>query len=483
MWTHNGDSQSPKSAADHNWFATSPLLGSRRNKEGATIQAPFADLLGQELQSVKHVPVGTLYLLHLFQLLLDDFGYGAGAHGVAAFANREPQSLFQRHRRDQRHFAAHVVSRHHHLHSLRQLHVSRHVRRPEVNLRPVPREKRRVPPASFLRQHVRFRFELRVRRDTPRLAHHLPALHIVLLRTAQQQTHVVSRQAFVQKLPEHFHARHHFLLRRTEPHNLHFFSYLHLAPLDSSRHHRPASRYRKNVFNRHRERLVNLPHRLRHVLVHRFHQLVDRLLPLRIPVQRLQRRSLHHRNRVPGKLVALQQLAYFQFHQLQKFRVFHHVALVQKHHNRRHAHLPRQQNVFPRLRHRSIRRRHHQDRSVHLRRARDHVLAVMRMSRTIHVRVVPVRRLVLHVRHRNGDAPLPLFRRVVNRIKRPELLFRVVLRQHLGDRRRQRRLAMINVPDRPNVAMRLAALEFLLRHFPLPSAFSLLFRVILSWSL
>ena len=34
--------------------------------------------------------------------LLDDLGDGAGAHSVAAFANREPQSLLQRHRRDQR---------------------------------------------------------------------------------------------------------------------------------------------------------------------------------------------------------------------------------------------------------------------------------------------------------------------------------------------------------------------------------------------
>jgi hypothetical protein len=35
---------------------------------------------------------------------------------------------------------------------------------------------------------------------------------------------------------------------------------------------------------------------------------------------------------------------------------------------------------------------------------------------------------------------------------------------------------MVNVTNRPNVAMRLAALEFLLGHFPLSSASSLLFR-------
>ena len=38
------------------------------------------------------------------------------------------------------------------------------------------------------------------------------------------------------------------------------------------------------------------------------------------------------------------------------------------------------------------------------------------------------------------------------------------LRQHLGDRRRQRRLAMIDVTDRADVAVRLGPLKFLLRH-------------------
>src|ERR1700694_3777177 len=44
----------------------------------------------------------------------------------------------------------------------------------------------------------------------------------------------------------------------------------------------------------------------RYVLVHRRHQLVDLLLPLRFPVQGPQRRQPHHRNLIPRKLVALQ---------------------------------------------------------------------------------------------------------------------------------------------------------------------------------
>ena len=57
----------------------------------------------------------------------------------------------------------------------------------------------------------------------------------------------------------------------------------------------------------------------------------------------------------------------------------------------RHFHLPRQQHVLPRLRHRPVRRRHHQDRPVYLRRSRDHVLDVVSVPWHVHVRIVPLR--------------------------------------------------------------------------------------------
>ncbi len=134
----------------------------------------------------------------------------------------------------------------------------------------------------------------------------------------------------------------------------------------------------------------------------------------------------------------------------------------------RHAHLPRQQNVLARLRHRPVRRRHHQDRPVHLRRAGDHVLDVVGVARAVHVRVVPLGGLVLHVRHRNRDPARLLLRRVVDRVETAERHLRIVLAQHLRDRRRQGRLAVINVPDRPDVDVRLAAIKFLFRHRKAP---------------
>src|SRR5260370_31304741 len=117
--------------------------------------------------------------------LLDDFSNGTSADSVPAFANREPQALLQGDWRDQRHFAAHVIARHHHLHTRRQLHIASHVCGAEIKLRPVARKKRRVPSPFFLPQYIRFRLELLVRRDAPPPAHPLPPLHLLFFPAAQ----------------------------------------------------------------------------------------------------------------------------------------------------------------------------------------------------------------------------------------------------------------------------------------------------------
>src|SRR5216117_4323804 len=119
--------------------------------------------------------------------LLQDLGGHAGADGAAAFTDRKPQLLLHRDRRDQLDRHLRVVPRHHHLHPRRQLHRPRHVRRPQVKLRPIPLEKRRMPAPLLLRQHVHFALKLRVRRDAPRLRQHHPPLHLVLLHPPPRQ--------------------------------------------------------------------------------------------------------------------------------------------------------------------------------------------------------------------------------------------------------------------------------------------------------
>src|SRR5690554_335353 len=399
-------------------------------------------------------------------VLLDHLGDDAGADRAATLADREAQLLLHGDRTDQLDLHRHVVARHHHLHTLGQLRAPRHVRRTEVELRTIPVEERRVTAALLLRQHVHLRLEARVRRDRPRLRQHHPTLDLLLANTPQEQTHVVARYALIEQLAEHLHTRHHRLLRGAKTYDLDLLAHLHRPPLDPARRHRPAPRDREHVLDRHQERLVRITHRLRDVAVDRVHQLRDLLPPLAVRIatlQRQQRRPLDDRRLVPREVVLAQKLPNLQLHQLQKLRVVDHVHLVQEHHQVRHVHLPRQQNVLARLRHRTIRRTHHQNRTVHLRRTRDHVLHVVGVPRTVHVRVVTLLRLVLHVRRRNRDPPLTLLRRLVDAVER-NLVRQTLRRLNRRDRSRQRRLPVVHVTNRPHVHMRLRPLELCLRH-------------------
>ena len=123
--------------------------------------------------------------------------------------------------------------------------------------------------------------------------------------------------------------------------------------------------------------------------------------------------------------------------------------------------------MLARLRHRAIGRRYHQDRAIHLRRTGDHVLHVVGMPRAIHMRVMPLVRLVFHMRRRNRDPACLLLRRLVDLVIRHKLGL-AFLRQHPRNRRRQRRLPMVHVTNRPNIAMRLRPLKLRLCHGSAP---------------
>ena len=235
-------------------------------------------------------------------------------------------------------------------------------------------------------------------------------------------------------------------------------------------HDRAAARDREHVFDRHQERLIDRTLRLRDVFVHRLHQFEDGVLAeLRILVfQRHQGRALDDRDLVAGELVLREQLAHFELDELEQFRIVDHVDLVQEHDQRRHADLAGEQDVLAGLRHRAVGGRHDQDRAVHLRGAGDHVLHIVGVAGAVDVRVVALGGLVFDVRGRDRDAARLLFRRLVDLIVGGESCA-AGFRQNLRDGSRQRRLAMVDVTDRADIAMRLAAVEFLFSHLTLPS--------------
>src|SRR5438445_698359 len=202
----------------------------------------------------------------------DDLGDDAGSHRAPPFPDRKPQLLLHRHRRDQLHRHRHVVPRHHHLHPARQRAHPRHVRRPKVKLRPIPVEKRRMPPPLFLRQHVHLRLELLVRLDRARLGQHLPPLHLVLVHPPQERPDVVPRLPLVQELAKHLHPRHHALLRLLRhPHDLDLVPHPPDPPLHPPPHHPPPPPDRKYFLARPPKRLIQPPPPRRKVAVPRPH--------------------------------------------------------------------------------------------------------------------------------------------------------------------------------------------------------------------
>ena len=277
--------------------------------------------------------------------------------------------------------------------------------------------------------------------------------------------------ALIEQLAEHLDAGDHRLGGVADADDLHFVADLDDAALDAAGDHRAAAGDREHVLDRHQERLVDRTLRLRDVGVDRLHQLEDRIVAELLVVAAFQRqkgRAADHRGVVARKLVLREQLAHFQLDQVEQLRIVDHVALVEVDDERRHADLAGEQDVLAGLRHRAVGGRHHQDGAVHLRRAGDHVLDVVGVAGTVDVGVVPVRGLVLDVRRVDRDAPRLFLRRRVDRgvvLERRTAGFG----QHLGDRRRQRRLAVIDVADRADVAVRLGPFEFLFGHRGSPS--------------
>src|SRR5688572_8468974 len=174
--------------------------------------------------------------------LFNDLRHHAGTHGLAALADGEAKALLHGDGGDQRHHHLYVVPGHHHLGALRQLHRPRHVRRAEVELRPVVVEEGRVTPTFFFAQYVDFTFKLGMRGNAAGLRQHLAALHLFALRAAKENPHVVARLALVQELPEHLHARAYGLDRGLDPHDLDLIAHFYDAALHPPGHHRAPAR-------------------------------------------------------------------------------------------------------------------------------------------------------------------------------------------------------------------------------------------------
>ena len=135
---------------------------------------------------------------------------------------------------------------------------------------------------------------------------------------------------------------------RTDADDLDFVAHLDDAALDATGHHGAAARDREHVFHRHQERLVDVAPGSGIQVSSASTSLMIAGTPISdwSPSSALARRTHMIGVSSPGNSYLRQQLADFHLHQLQQLGVVHHVRLVQEHHDVRHAHLARQQDVL-----------------------------------------------------------------------------------------------------------------------------------------
>jgi len=269
-------------------------------------------------------------------------------------------------------------------------------------------------------------------------------------------------------VPRHLDAGDRGLLRRADADDLDLGVDRELAAVDLAGDDGATTGDREDVLDRHEERLVHVTHRLRHGLVHGVQQVLDGLDPLRVALEGLQAGDADDGRVVAVEALRRQQLADLHLDELEDLLVVDHVGLVERHEQVGHADLTGEQDVLTRLGHRAVGGGDHEDGAVHLRRTRDHVLDVVGVTRRVDVSVVTLLRLVLDVRDVDRDTALLLLRRLVDLVERREgVQVGVLVVQHLRDGSGQRRLAVVDVTDGPDVDVRLGPLELRLAHWVL----------------
>ena len=319
----------------------------------------------------------------------------------------------------------------------------------------------------ILLQNVDLALEVGVRSGRTGLAEHHATDDVLLLGTTQQHADVVASLTLVEDLAEHLDTGDGGLLGGVvDTDDLDLVRGVDDAALDTAGHHGATAGDGEDVLNRHEERLVEVTIRLRDVLVNGIHEVENGLGPLLVTLQGLVGGDADDRAVVAVEVLGGEELTHLHLDELDELLVVNHVALVEGDDDGRHANLTGEQHVLVGLGHRAIGGSDHENGAIHLGSTGDHVLHVVSVTGAVDVSIVTILGLVLDVSDRDGDTALALLRGLVDHVERRCLIeFRVLFVQHLGDRRGEGRLAVVDVSDGADVAVRLGPLELGLCHW------------------
>ncbi|PHM39709.1 hypothetical protein Xmir_04418 [Xenorhabdus miraniensis] len=308
--------------------------------------------------------------------------------------------------------------------------------------------------ATFIfAQDIHFRFELSVWVDRAWLRQNLTTLNVITLSTTQQNTHVLTRTAFVQQFAEHFNASTSRFSGFFDTNDFDFVTYFNDTALYTTGNYCTTAGDGEYVFDWQQEWLVNVTLWFWDVSIQCFSQFDDFRFPLSFAFQRFQSRTTDDWCVVAWEIVLRQQLTYFHFNQFQQLFIINHVTFVQEHDDVWNAYLTTQQDVLTSLWHWAISCSNNQDRAVHLSSTGDHVFHIVGVAWAVNVRVVASWGIVFYVRSRDGDTTCFFFWCVIDLVECTSATA-VSFCQNGGDCSSQGSFTVVNVADSTNVNVR-----------------------------
>ena len=413
------------------------------------------------------------HLTEDLDLLLDHGRYRTGADGAAAFTDSEAHLLFESDGSDELDGDFDVVARHDHLNALGELNVARNVGRTDVELRTIALHERGVTAALVLREDVNLALELRVRSDGTGLGENLTAGNFFLLRTTEEAADVVTGLTLLEELAEHFNARASGLGGRLETDDFNIVTNLDHAALDTTGNDRTTTFDREDVFDRHKEGLVEFTLRLGDVGVESVHELGDAIAGGVVLGSGLGGGISGAADN--GSVVAIvvvlgKEVADFHLDELEHFGVVNEVALVKEDGNLRNADLTGEKNVLAGLGHGAVNGGNDEDSAIHLSSAGDHVLDVVGVAGAVNVSIVAVLGGVLDVRRSDrqnlGSVTTAGGLGSLGDLVVLDFVAEALEGLDVGDSGRKSGFTVVDVADRADVHVRLAAaLECFLSHF------------------
>ena len=298
-----------------------------------------------------------------------------------------------------------------------------------------------------------------------RLGDNHTTTNLVLINTAEQQTDIVASFTFVKNLTEHLNTGNSALqLLSTHTNNINGVASVDNTSLNTASRDSTTTRDREHVLNRHQEIFIFLADRFRYPIIDSVHEFLNGLDTFGLTIQSGKSGTTNNGDIVAIKIIGAKEFSNLHFNEIKQLGVIDKVALVQEHNQLRNTHLASEQNVLTSLRHRTICGSYNKNCTIHLSSTSNHVLHIVSVTRTIHMRIVTLFGLILNVSSVDGNTTLFLLRGGVNRIEAFHF-GKTLFSKHFCNTCSEGCFTMVNMANSTNVDVRLRTIKFFFCHF------------------